>query len=340
MKILITGGHLTPSLAVIDYLKKKTDFDFVFAGRIWSQKENNQKAHEKDEIKKRNIKFIPVESGDIFNPKDLLSLIKKIKRARQIIIDEKIDLIFSFGSFIALPFAIAGWNLKIPIITHEQTTRMGLTNKIISFFANEILLTYPQKSIFSKKSKVIGNFLRENLLKKSFKPTWLKISPQTKILYITGGSQGALFINNLVKENLDFLIQKFIVIHQCGNPTKKNNYEKELKNQLKKLDPILQKRYFVLPWIKQEELAFLYQNSDLMIARSGANTVLEISYFKIPTFFIPYPHARFNEQFENAKILENKKRCFLIEQKDLSSKNFKDKFNEFIKQSNQKKKLT
>lgn len=330
MNILITGGHLTPALAVIDFLRKKQNFNFVFTGRIWSQKSNKQKAHEKDEIKKRNIKFIPVESGDILNPSDFFSLFKKIKKAEKIIVAEKIDLVFSFGSFIALPFAIAAFKLKIPVITHEQTAKMGLTNKFISFFANKILLTYPLKTIFSKKTEIIGNFLRENLTKKAKKPSWFNFSENEKILYITGGSQGALFINNLIKNNLEFLLKNFIVIHQCGNPTKTNHYENELKESLKKVDKNLQKKYYVKPWIKQDELAYIYQNCDLIIARSGANTVFEISYFKIPAFFIPYPYARFNEQFENAKKLEIKKQCFLVEQNQLSADNFSEFFLKFI----------
>jgi UDP-N-acetylglucosamine--N-acetylmuramyl-(pentapeptide) pyrophosphoryl-undecaprenol N-acetylglucosamine transferase len=322
MNILVTGGHLTPALAIIDYLKINHGINFIFAGRIWSQKKNGQKAHEKEEVKKRNIKFITVKTGNLLNFKDFFSLIKKTKNAKKILVNEKIDLVFSFGSFIALPFAIAAKKMKIPIITHEQTTRMGLTNKFISLFANEILLTYPIKTLFPQKTKIIGNFLREELTKKTPIPNWLKNEESKKILYITGGSQGSLFINNLIKDNLKFLLEKFIVIHQCGNPTKTHNYENELKNEVKKLDENLQKKYYPKAWIKQDELAFLYQNASIMIARSGANTVLEISYFKIPTFFIPYPYARFNEQFENANVLAKKNQCLIRQQDEINNKNF------------------
>ncbi len=322
MKILITGGHLTPALAIIDYLQQNSPYEIIFVGRLWSQKKNKQKAHEQEEIIKKKLKFIPFESGDITNVLDCLSLFFKIKQAKQILQIEKIDLLISFGSFLALPFALASLKLKIPVITHEQTTKMGLTNKIIALIANKVLLTFPEKLTYSKKTILIGNFLREELKNPSLKPDWFKNENNLPLLYITGGSQGAWFINNLIKNNLKQLLNNFIVIHQCGNPTSKHHYQRELELAKSNLPPILQKRYFIKPWITQKELAYIYQNTKLMVARAGANTVLEILSFKIPTLFIPYPYARFKEQFYNAKQLADKNQSLILEQTEINNEIF------------------
>ena len=111
-------------------------------------------------------------------------------------------------------------------------------------------------------------------------------------------------INRTVSFSVEQLLKKFIVVHQCGG-TSTNHYLEELNDVREKLPKELQKRYFIRQWVSEEEVAWIFQHAELVVSRSGANTVQEIVYNKVPAIFIPLPFAHNDEQTKNAKIAKD-----------------------------------
>jgi UDP-N-acetylglucosamine--N-acetylmuramyl-(pentapeptide) pyrophosphoryl-undecaprenol N-acetylglucosamine transferase len=327
MRILITGAHLTPALAMIDYIQEKhSEDDLVFVGRLYSQEKLKQKAVEKDEVEKRGVKFISFEAVKFVNkgPIDALrSLVffpTTVKEARSILKREKIDLFLSFGSYLAVPFAIAAKGLKIPVITHEQTIAMGKANQFIAGLSNEVAISYQETATYLKKDNftLTGNPVRKRIFAKDLKkPSWFK-TDKRKIILVMGGNQGSFVINKVVKNILSDLLKDFVVIHQCGRANEIKDYPKELKKYRSSLKKDLRENYFIKEWIAEEDLFWIYQHANFAISRAGANSVLELSLAPLPAILIPLANAFNDEQAKNAEMMENLGGAIVIEQKALN----------------------
>jgi len=298
MKVLITGGHPTPALAVIDNLKKYKNIQIVFVGKKHPLINENNYSFEYQEIKKRDIKFIDLKTGKLvrYLSKDFFInfflLIKGFFNSLKILITEKPNLVVSFGGYLSFPVAFWSWIFKVPIIIHEQTVVPGLANRIIGFFANKILLAFPQaKKFFNKrKTLVVGNPIRFssiNILKKN--------TVDRPIIYITGGSLGSHIINIHIEKILPFLLRKYKIIHQVGNISQFNDF-----NRLKQ--KFNNPNYQVFTHVNQKELKNIYEKADLVIARAGANTFFELIFFQKPAIFIPLPFSASSEQKKHAFI--------------------------------------
>lgn len=305
MRILITGGHITPALAIIEELKKYENIEFVFVGRKHALDFEKTLSFEYQSIKKLGIKFIELKAGRLTRIISLRSLVNFLKfpcgffRSFKILKQEKPDTILSFGGYLALPIAVAGWLFKIPIYTHEQTLIPGLTNRLISFFARKIFISFPQTKKYFTAEKVIfsGNPLRTSIFqikKKAFK----LLKNKKKVIYITGGSLGAHSLNVLIESILDKLLKQFIVIHQTGDVKEYGDFEKLSK--MEKQDYFVQKHFF------DSEIGFIYSIADLVISRSGANTIFELIALKKPAILIPLPWSAGGEQKAQAMFLKDK----------------------------------
>jgi len=328
MKLVVSGGHLTPALALIEYINLKHPQDQItFVGRLYNKAGKKQTSQEKAEVKKLGARFISFESSklkttSLFNkivsiPKICTATIK----AMSIFITIKPDVFISFGGYLALPLAIASYILRIPIITHEQTRSAGVANILISKIASKIAISYPESLEYFPKSRthLTGNLIRNSILQKNTTlPSWIKKKPLKPILYITGGSQGSEIINQTVSEVLKPLLKNWFVIHQCGKPVGNRNYRKELERVQLKLSLANQSAYKIREWVSESELSWIYSNCTGMISRAGANTTEEIALKGIPAILIPLPFSHNDEQHKNAVALSDKKQAILLEQKNLN----------------------
>lgn len=327
MKILISGGHLTPALAFIDYIKENNSEDeIVFIGREFNKSDKSQQSREKLETEKRNIKFIsfnsPKLSSNSWINKILVipSLVFAILKCLYILLENRPNVFVSFGGYLAIPVAIAAWVMRIPVITHEQTRTIGVANQVIAKFANYLALSYKDslEYINFKNTIITGNLIRKNIFQnKVTKPEW--ITKQDKpMIYITGGSQGSEIINNTVAQIIKPLTKDFFVIHQCGGKTKNRDYLAELENQKKTLSIKAQDYYVIKEWITEDELAYILKNAILCVSRAGANTTEELALANMPTILIPLPFSHNDEQLLNAKALSEQNMAILLEQKNLT----------------------
>ena len=291
MKIMVTGGHFTPALALIEGLKN--NYQFVFVGRQFSQ-EKNALSLEYQEISRLKIPFYNLESGR-FN-RQCFKLITGLDRARTILEKEKPDLVFSFGGYLGFPVCLAAKLKNIPVVVHEQTSKPGLANRLTGQFARTIFIAFPEaaKSFPQQKTIVSGNPLRQEIFKIIRQPIQLK--EKIPVIYITGGSLGAHSINNLVEAILPKLLQNYYVIHQTGNVQEYGDYYR--------LSQIKNKRYFPVEHFSSLEIGAIYNSADLIISRAGANTYFELLALKKPALLIPLPWSANHEQQRHAELFQ------------------------------------
>ncbi len=327
-KILISGGHLTPALALIDYLaKKEPEIKIIFAGRVYAQVNNRQPAHEYQLIKQRdNALFEPFNSGKWGNGHLLYRLQQiglffiSLPHALSLMWHHKPKLFISFGGYLAVPLSLVAKLLGIPIITHEQTHTAGLANQLIAHLANRVAISYLETRKFFPPQKTVltGNLIREKIMTQAKPPRWFRLKQTQPILYITGGSQGSEIINGTSGQIIQPLLKDWIVIHQCGSKSKMRNYHHELTQIKQQLNPKMASHYLIREWLNETELAWVYQQAQLVVGRAGANTVAEISLYQIPSILIPLKISRGDEQTKNAQQLAQIGASFIIDQTDLS----------------------
>lgn len=312
MKILITGGHLTPALAIIDEIKrqdKKKEVVIIFVGRKYSLDSEKTFSLEYKEIMLKKIRFIPLQAGRLTRLVSLKSLRSFARfplgfiNSLKIILDEKPDVVMSFGGYLALPIVLWSWFMKIPIYTHEQTIQPGLANKIIAYFAKKVFVAFESSMNYfdKKKAILVGNPIRKSILnvqKKTF-----PVLTDKPVIYITGGSLGSHSINLHIADILENLLKRFMVIHQTG-ATKEYGNLKMMEKAAKKIPPSLRNDYIVREHFYENELGYVYSLADLVISRAGANTFFELLALEKPTIFIPLPWSSGGEQEKHAQLFE------------------------------------
>jgi len=325
-KIIITGGHLTPALAVIDELKKRGCWQIYFLGRKYSMEgEKIPSVEAKIVPSLPGVCFLPIITGRLqrrFTSQTLFSLLKVpigIFQSFVFLVKIKPNVVVSFGGYVSVPVVLSSWLLRIPIITHEQTTVFGLASKINSLFAKKIAVSFRESSRYFPNQKVVltGNPLRKEIFEagKAPFPELKELVEKEKhpLIYVTGGSQGAQVINKALAEILKRALGKYIILHQTG--------EKDLEKFLsirQDLPKNLKKRYFVASFVNSSEIGWVFKNAKIVISRAGANTIYELAALGKPAILIPIPFAYKNEQMKNALLLKKEGLVKILPQERLS----------------------
>jgi len=342
MKSAITGSHFTPAQAVIAELKKsQPEVSIIYIGRKYTREGDKSLSAESQIIPELGVKFIPITTGRLqrrFTRYTISSLLKipvGLIQSMIILIKEKPDVVVSFGGYVGVPVIICAWVLSIPVLVHEQTLVSGLANQIGDIFADKIAVSFDKEYKFDKKKLVLtGNPIREEILHPSTlmdpeikSAVSLAKTKMLPVILITGGNQGSHIINQAVGESLKALTDLGVIIHQTGE-SKFNDYEK-LEN-LKMELPYLA-RYVVKKWVDGNDMGALLKQSNLIVSRAGANTLLEIAYWGTPTLLIPLPYVQKDEQNINAKFFHKLGLAEILPQSELTNKTLVGKITELLK---------
>lgn len=323
-KILITGGHLTCALAVLDELETLEYTNIVWVGTKYSQTDSKNLSAEYNIINKRGIRFINFRAGKLWRKTTLKTFFKALVnfflipigffKALGIISKEKPKMVLSFGGFLALPIVMAAKFYRTKIITHEQTITVGLANKMISKYADKILISFESSLKYFPKEKTIltGLPIRKDIFEK--KTSMFNFKNTKPIIYITGGNQGANTINWRIFKVLPKLLEHANVIHQVGASTITNDIEiaRKLDNDL----PENLKDSYVFFDNAYEEIGEIYSISNIIFSRAGANTIYEILSLGKLSVLIPIPWSSNDEQLKNAQLVANTGLGFILKQYD------------------------
>lgn len=321
MKILLTGGHHTSALAVIKELRRQeSNLEVFFVGHTHSMVGDKNDSAEFKDITALGIPFFDIKAGKFYgviHPLKLVKVLTGFYNALKLLRKLKPDCILSFGGYIAVPVVIIGYILGIPAVTHEQTVVVGMANKVISRFVSKIFITWEssRKNFDSAKVIFTGLPIREEVLKVT--TSKFSFEENLPIVYITGGKQGSQTINELIFSCLAELLTFCNVLHQCGDSSVHNAVSKasELKASL---SPSLIKRYVFKGYFDSSEIGEVYNKATVIVGRSGAHSVYELLALRKPCVLIPIPWVSHNEQYLNAKVLEELGLGVILEEKDLS----------------------
>jgi UDP-N-acetylglucosamine--N-acetylmuramyl-(pentapeptide) pyrophosphoryl-undecaprenol N-acetylglucosamine transferase len=305
MKVVITGGHHSSALPVIKKLREKwPDIQIYWFGHKYSALGDKNPTLEFHEIKALNVPFYHIHAGKFYRTVNLRRLIKipfGLFQCLYLLIKLKPDAILSFGGYIAVPTAVAGWLLGIPSITHEQTVVAGWANRLVSKFAKKVLVSWPQSQKFFPREKTIfvGLPLRHEIFE--IKSQNFVIDNDLPTVYITTGKIGSHVINKVVGECLSDLLKFSNVIHQCGDNSVCNDFSSltDIKGNI----GTTRGKYYLKKFIFENEIGEAFSKSDLVVSRSGAHTTAELLALKKTCLLIPISWVSHNEQYENAKIL-------------------------------------
>lgn len=346
LTIVFTGGHHTPALAVISALEKlcpkEIKLNFVWFGHRYSMWGDKNDSAEYLEVKARKIPFFDLKAGKSYRTLDPAKLWRHplgFWQAWQYLRRITPDLIVSFGGYLAVPTVIVGRVYGIPAVTHEQTTAPGLANRLLGRLAAKVFVSWPGTEKYFPPHKVIftGLPLRpeikevrdnksEKLRSKVSPKLWQFVSNAGEynlpLIYVTGGKQGAHAINLLLRESLDHLTKVAAVVHQCGSTS--------VTNDLVDLSKIKNPRYFLADYFSAYNNFYLLREAELVVARSGANTVAELATLKTPALLIPLPSSSNNEQLKNADFLRQLGLAEVVAEKDLKSPLFIQKIAQML----------
>lgn len=319
MKILLTGTHFTPAVAVIEALKKyDSAIELVYIGRQTTREGDPTLSAESKVIPKLGVKFIPLTTGRLqrtFSRYTIPSLFKipvGLVQSFWILLTAKPAVVVSFGGYVGLPVVVSAWLLSIPILIHEQTLVPGLANTISSWFADKIAVSFPRNTV-SAKVVFTGNPLREEIFHLNA-PDQLKIffisakKAHKRVVLITGGNQGAHFINQVVEQGLEQLLKDYYIIHQTGD-SGFQDYER-LSSEKKP-------GYLVTKFISNG-MGYCMQSADIVVSRAGINSLVELAYYQTPAVVIPLPIVSNNEQVVNARYFAQLGLAEVVEQDQLT----------------------
>ncbi|MEA3437075.1 MAG: undecaprenyldiphospho-muramoylpentapeptide beta-N-acetylglucosaminyltransferase, partial [Thermodesulfobacteriota bacterium] len=244
--------------------------------------------------------------------KSMWKIPKAVFESIRIIKYFKPDLVMGVGSYAAGPVGIGAWFMRKKLILHEQNILPGITNRILSRFADRIYVSFKNTRANFNPKKVLytGNPLRKEFMHQAKDNNTASSSKDyTFTVLILGGSQGAHSINEAVINAIKHFKEKhnFYFIHQTG---KKD--EAAVKKAYKDQGISCMVKSFFDDMPKQ------YQRANLIICRSGATTVAELAAVGKGVIFIPFPFAADNHQVLNARTFTETGAAEMILQKDLT----------------------
>ena len=321
-----TGGHLFPGIAIAqEFLAKNAESNVLFVGTgkpfetsILSETGFTHKRITAEGFKGRGVWHQLVSILKV--PKGIIESISILK-------DFKPHIVIGVGGYSAGPLVMGARLLGIKIVLHEQNILPGITNRILSRFADRICVSFEETimGVIPKKNRFTGNPIRKEIVQcaETLRNTNIKASTKAKkfTILILGGSQGAHSINMALLEALEHLENRenIFFVHQTGIQD-----ETQVKQKYNGHGIENDTRAFF------KDMARQYQSADLIICRAGATTVAEIKAIGKGAIFVPFPFAADNHQVLNARSLEKVGAAEMILEKDLSGKALAERINYYV----------
>ena len=303
-----TGGHTYPALTVIRMVRELLASRGAAPDLLWV---GTAKGLEARAAAENHIPFQAITTGKLRrsararelrqNLADALRVPLGVLQAVAIVARQRPDVVFSTGGYVAVPVGVAAKLLRRPLVMHEQILTLGLANRILARLATEVLVSHASsvRSLPARardRAIVTGNPIRPELLSGSREAALnaFELDPHLPTVYVTGGAQGSVQINTLVSEILPELLSCCQVLHQCGELS----YER-MRALAQALPAERRSRYRVVDYI-HSELPDVLAAADLVVSRSGAGTVAELTALGKPCVLIPLIPTGGDEQRRNA----------------------------------------
>lgn len=330
--IFVTGGHFTPAKAVVDELLKSKNWQIFYIGRKHALEGDKAISLEFQEMASHpNVHFLPIVTGRPqrrFTSRTIPSLLKipvGLVQSLIWILQYRPVVILTFGGYVAFPFATWGFFLGIPVVNHEQIPAFDYSSKYLGRIATKVLVSFKHLLPAESNSKWIftGNPVREEIFDNQ--PTEeLKSLAKEKLptIYLTGGNQGSHILNDAMHQLLPEILKDYTLIWQTGD-SQYHDFE-AVEKTVATLPEKLQKRLILKKFILGSEIGAVFNQADLVIGRSGANTVCEVAALAKSAIFVPIPWVHDQEQLRNAESYASFGAAIILSQVELSPKSLNE----------------
>ncbi|MCR5186228.1 MAG: undecaprenyldiphospho-muramoylpentapeptide beta-N-acetylglucosaminyltransferase [Clostridia bacterium] len=328
-----TGGHINPGIAIANKIKEKQpDSEIIFIG--------TNRGLENDLVPRAGYGLRTIDAYglkkqiSLSNLLHIISTLRSRKEVKKIFDEFKPDVVIGTGGYICGPVFSVATSRKIPCVLHESNAYPGMAVKMFSKKADRILLGFEEtksrlkgckKVVWTgtptKIKKIDVQYIRKyDILKE------LGIKTDLPIVLVSGGSQGAQRINEAM---IDLIINhksdKYQIIWATGAKQFDIVKEEFEKNGMSIANL---KNVKMLPYIyNMEELMNI---ADLIVSRSGAMSITEISIVGKPAIFIPLPSRSANRQIDNALVLKKIGAAKIIKNEEVNGENLSREIDDII----------
>lgn len=329
MKILLTGGgtggHFYPLIAVAEEINEIAKQNRLLQPKIYFM---STEPYNEGLLFQNNIIFEKVGAGKIRREKSLQNLILNffdlwktffgVLHALWRLFVIYPDVVFGKGGYTSFPALLAARLLLIPVVIHESDSTPGKVNKWAGKFARKVAISYPDAVKYFKPEKTAytGNPIRVEIQEplSAGAHEFFGFSKDIPTIFIIGGSQGSVFINEIIIRSLPDLVEKYQIVHQTG----KNNIKvvEETRNVVLQGNPN-KDRYKPMAYLNVLELRMASGVADIIISRGGS-TIFEIASWAKPSIIVPIPEKTSHDQRSNAFSYARSGASIVIEEENLA----------------------
>lgn len=302
-----TGGHVFPALAVARALHSRNE-SVVWLGSVQGM-----------EARIVPAEGIPLETIRVggLRRKGAMTwlaapwrLLIALADALRVLRRRRPRVVLGMGGFAAGPGGVAAWLLGRPLVIHEQNAVAGLTNRLLAGMAREVLTAFPGSFSASRKARVIGNPVRQEIT--ALPPPRVRLAGRSGALHllVLGGSQGARVLNETVPAAVASLPAGAVlqIWHQTGAATMELARDAYRNAGLQaRVDAFI------------TDMAAAYAWADVVVCRAGALTVSELAAAGLPAVLVPFAGAVDDHQTRNAAFLVEAGAATLVAQAELSA---------------------
>ena len=313
-----TGGHIYPAIAISkEMLKRYRGSELLYIG--------GANGMEKDLVPREGLNFTGITVAGFKRKVSLQAFVTVAKAGKgffqslSLIRKFRPDVVIGTGGYVSGPVLLAAVVLKKPIVIHEQNVYPGATNRMLVKHAEVAAISWEESRKYLEKAKNVvftGNPVRTDILDADRQTSIEKMGlvPGVPKVLVFGGSQGAARINEVVLKAAPQIMKEHKV--QIVLVTGKTKYD-EVVNTAQSMGINIQRG--MKPGRKSRlsesimvitdymyDMASAMASSDMVICRSGAITLAELTARGIPSILIPHPYVPDNVQEKNARALEAK----------------------------------
>ncbi|HLY29855.1 MAG TPA: undecaprenyldiphospho-muramoylpentapeptide beta-N-acetylglucosaminyltransferase [Ktedonobacterales bacterium] len=299
MRILLsgggTGGHIYPALAVAHELRERHSAELLYLGDL--------NGLETKLVPAANVPFVGVAAGrlrrylSLGTLTDLGRIPLGVAQAMRHVAEFKPDAAFTSGGYVAVPAGFAARWHGVPLMMHQQDVPPNLANRLLTPLATRISVSFPDSMRYFPRNRtaLTGNPVREEVLavaaigptrQAAFKAQF-GLDPAVPVVLVTGGSQGARHINQVVADALPHVLPVCQVLHVSGEKTHAETRARA-EAALTATDATLRARYQLHPYLTDQMPAALAA-CDVAVCRSGAATLAELATVGKPGLLVPLP---------------------------------------------------
>ena len=311
-----SGGHVTPVVAVLREIKARyPDSEIRFwcdrgfkssATRVVHDFDPSIPVHAITSGKLRRYhhlswwqQLLKVRTIVIPNIVDGMKVIVGFVESFVYLVGWRPDVVFAKGGFVCLPIGLAAHILRIPLVIHDSDAHPGLTNRILARFATKIATGAPLKFYNYPPTKahyvgvpVRADFRPFSAAERHRAKESLGFSADRPLVVVTGGGLGAKRLNMAIALTLDTLLPRANVILISG----------EVQfDEMKALTPHNDERFKLYAFVS-EGMADMLGAADVVVARAGATTIVELAALAKPTILVPNGYLTGGHQLKNAAV--------------------------------------